>query len=117
VTYKLGANLIASPYAFPAGTNTVTVTATNGVPPDKTCSFTVTVVPGTNQPLLTILRSGTNVILSWSNSFSCYQLQYTPQLLATNFWTNYPGPVTPSGGNLYATNVIGATSRFFRLAH
>src|SRR5262249_29258646 len=43
VTYKIGTNFITSPYPFPVGTNTVTVTATNGVPTDKTCSFTVTV--------------------------------------------------------------------------
>ncbi len=43
VTYKLAGLPIASPYVFPEGTNTVVVTATNGVPPDATCSFTVVV--------------------------------------------------------------------------
>jgi len=43
LTYKLAGLPIASPYVFPAGTNTVVVTATNGVPPDATCSFTVVV--------------------------------------------------------------------------
>lgn len=32
-----------SGFAFPKGTTTVTCTATNGTPPDATCSFTVTV--------------------------------------------------------------------------
>jgi predicted outer membrane repeat protein len=119
VTYKIGTNVISSPYAFPVGTNVVTVTATNGVPTDKTCSFTVTVLPGA-QPLLTILPSGTNVVLCWSNLFACYALQYTPQLLSspsTNVWTVHPGPFMPSGGNIYVTNGIGATNRFFRLAY
>ena len=44
VTYKLGTNVIASPYDFPIGTNTVTVTASNGIVPDAVCTFKVTVV-------------------------------------------------------------------------
>jgi autotransporter-associated beta strand protein len=43
VSYKLAGLPIVSPYGFPVGTNTIVVTATNGVPPDATCSFTVIV--------------------------------------------------------------------------
>ena len=43
VTYSLAGLPITSPFVFPAGTNIVTVTATNGVPPDATCSFAVIV--------------------------------------------------------------------------
>jgi hypothetical protein len=197
VTYKLGTNVITSPYSFPVGTNVVTVTATNGVPPDKTCSFNVIVkdtepptaicpsnitvtangncpavvnfvvsgsdncafsnavanppsgsafAVGTNlvtvtamdvagntntctfkvtvltgpPPALSIARSGTNAVLSWSNIFGCYALQYTPQLVsppATNVWIPHLGPFVPSGGNIFVTNGIDATNRFFRLAH
>jgi len=70
-------------------------------------------------PLLSVARAGTNVVLCWSNMFACYALQYTPQLLSppsSNVWTVHPGPFVPSGGNLYVTNAIDATSRFFRLA-
>jgi hypothetical protein len=86
------------------------------VPQDKTCSFTVTVIPG-SPPVLSIVQSGTNVILSWSNIFSCYQLQYAAQLFPTNLWTNYAGAVTASGGNFYATNATIATNRVFRLKY
>lgn len=118
VDYRIGTNVITSPYAFPVGTNVVQVTATNGVAPDKACSFTVTVLPGA-QPLLTVIPSGTNFVLAWSNVFGCYALQYTPELVpppAASVWTLYPGPFATNGGNIYATNNIGAANSFFRLA-
>jgi hypothetical protein len=43
LSYAIGMTAITSPHAFPVGTTTVTVTATNGTAPDATCSFTVTV--------------------------------------------------------------------------
>jgi hypothetical protein len=59
------------------------------------------------------------VVLGWSNVFSCYTLQYTPELLSppsTIVWSAHPGPYVASGGNIYVTNGIGTTNRFFRLA-
>ncbi|MGE0132507.1 MAG: right-handed parallel beta-helix repeat-containing protein [Blastocatellales bacterium] len=43
VTCKVGSTTITSPHNFPIGTTTVNCTATNGVAPDATCSFKVTV--------------------------------------------------------------------------
>ena len=43
ITYKIGATTITSPYNFPSGVNTVTVTATDGAGNISTCTFTVTV--------------------------------------------------------------------------
>jgi hypothetical protein len=43
VTYQLAGNPITSPYAFPVGQNTVSVTATN-IAGTNTCNFIVTVV-------------------------------------------------------------------------
>jgi CSLREA domain-containing protein len=43
ITYQIGSTVITSPHNFPIGTTTVTATASNGVAPDATCSFTVTV--------------------------------------------------------------------------
>ncbi|MBK9256194.1 MAG: cadherin-like domain-containing protein [Saprospiraceae bacterium] len=45
ITYTIGVTPISSPYDFPTGTTTVNVTASNGVLPNATCSFTVTVAP------------------------------------------------------------------------
>lgn len=43
ITYSIAGLPITSPYNFPKGTTTVTATASNGVAPDATCTFTVTV--------------------------------------------------------------------------
>lgn len=52
VAYKIGGTTIISPYNFPVGTTTVTATASNGMAPDATCSFNVT-VSDKEKPVLT----------------------------------------------------------------
>jgi uncharacterized repeat protein (TIGR01451 family) len=52
VMTRIGATSITSPHAFPVGTSTVTGTASNGIAPDASCSFTVT-VNDTQNPALT----------------------------------------------------------------
>ena|ERR1043166_3040993 len=118
LTYKLGTTVITSPYAFPTGTNTVTVTATNGTTPDAACAFNVTVLP--SAPQLSITQTSTNVVLSWPSGFPCYTLQHAPTLLpppASNVWTPYPGPFTTNSGNIFVTNGLTFSNRFFRLAY
>jgi len=46
ITYRIGNTVITSPNVFSKGTTTVTATASNGVAPDASCTFTVTVVCG-----------------------------------------------------------------------
>ena len=85
----------------------------------KTCAFTVTVLAG-SPPQLSMTRSGTNVILSWPDSFYCYSLQSTPGLLpppATNVWKVLPGPFGRGGGRFFATNHIAGSNQFFRLSY
>jgi hypothetical protein len=53
LTYKIGATTITSPYAFPVGTSTVDVTASNGVGTNATCSFTVAVTRNAVSPTTT----------------------------------------------------------------
>ena len=114
LSYKLGATVITSPYVFPAGTNLVTVTATNGTAPNATCTFNVIALAGA-APQLNILGSGTNVVVSWTNLYPCYTLQYATEP-ATNSWTNYPGPFTTNAGSVSTTNGLDVTKRFFRLS-
>lgn len=85
MTCKIGPTVITSPYAFPIGTNHVTSTATNVVGTNS-CSFTVKVAAGA-APQLSIVRSGTNVVVSWTNLFPCYTLQFA-RLLASNTWSS-----------------------------
>ena len=96
----------------------MTVTATNGTAPNAACAFTVTVLP--NSPQLNIVRANTNVVLSWPNAFPCYRLQFASTLLsppASNLWTLHPGPFTTNAGNIYVTNGLTLSNRFFRLAY
>ena len=43
ITYKINGKTITSPYVFSKGTTTVAATATNGIDPSASCTFTVTV--------------------------------------------------------------------------
>lgn len=53
ITYYLGNTVITSPYVFSRGTTLVTAVASNGVAPDATCSFNITVVCGPVPPAVT----------------------------------------------------------------
>jgi hypothetical protein len=102
-------NLTVTPTSgstFNLGTNTVTAVAYDSSGNTNVCTFKVIVLSPSATPLLSILQSGPNAILSWSNIFSCYVLQYTPELLPTNTWLVHPGPFTPAGGNIYVPNPI-----------
>ncbi|GEM_PF-3744561 len=114
ITYKLGASAITSPTVFPIGTNVVNVTAANSAG-TNTCSFTVTVQPGP-EPRLNVVWGGGKVVVSWSNSYNCYTLQFAP-LLKSNSWSNLIGPFTTNSGVIYMTNNNSASAGFFRLFH
>ena len=103
----------ASGSVFPVGTNTVTLTARDTAGNTNFCTFKVTVLPGT-APQLSIVRSGTNIVVSWTNAYDCYALQ-SASALASNTWSLYPGPFATNGGNIYVTNSAASTNRFFRL--
>lgn len=53
VDCKIGATSITSPHTFPVGTTTVMCTASNGVEPDASCSFTVTITDP-DAPVITV---------------------------------------------------------------
>jgi len=103
----------ASGSVFPLGTNTVTVAARDTAGNTNFCTFNVIVLPGA-APQVNIVRAGTNVVVSWSNSFPCYTLQFAPAL-TSNSWSTYLGPFITNGGNVYVTNSAAFTNRFFRL--
>ena len=82
LTYRIGNSVITSPHIFSKGTTTVTVTSSNGVLPDATCSFTVTVVCGSpNSPITqAVVAPGKSEIA-----------QLTPDILDV---IAYPNPTT-----------------------
>jgi uncharacterized repeat protein (TIGR03803 family) len=66
-------------------------------------------------PQLTIIRSGTNVVLTWPINATGFALQSTTNLVSPAVWTtNFPTPVVVNGQNT-VTNPITGRQQFFRL--
>src|SRR6266566_581339 len=66
-------------------------------------------------PQLTIIPSGTNIILTWPTNATGFTLQSTTNLVSPVFWTNVsPGPVVVDWQNA-VTNPISGTRQFYRL--
>jgi uncharacterized repeat protein (TIGR03803 family) len=69
-----------------------------------------------SQLILTITRSGTNVVLTWPSGFSGYNLEFATNLVPPTIWnTNLPAPVILSGFNT-VTNIISTSPKFYRLS-
>lgn len=65
---------------------------------------------------LTIVPSGTNVILTWPTSLTGYTLQSTTNLVSLAVWrTVSPAPVVVDGRNT-VTNPMCGTQRFYQLS-
>jgi uncharacterized repeat protein (TIGR03803 family) len=63
---------------------------------------------------VTIIRSGTNVVLTWPTDATVHHLQSTTNLASPVWTTNSPAPVVVNGQNT-VTNPISGTQQFFRL--
>ena len=65
---------------------------------------------------LTIIRSATNVILTWPTNATGSTLQSTANLVSPAVWTTVvPGPVVVNGNNT-VTNPISGSQQFYRLS-
>ena len=73
----------------------------------------ITVLPPL--PLLSIARSGTDAILSWSTNDAAFQLQSTSNFDSTATWSNVPGTPTISGNQLFQTDPF-EDKKFYRLS-
>ena len=84
------------------GIPTATCSACEGLPSD--------------QPILSISRSGADFVVSWPNSFSGFTLEYTTNLsaAATPWQTNSPAAVV-ANTNYVSTNGISGARKFYRL--
>ncbi|MDX2041473.1 MAG: FG-GAP-like repeat-containing protein [Acidobacteriota bacterium] len=107
VTCRVGNTVITSPHVFPVGTTTVTCMASNGVAPDASCSFTVTVnrVSGSaNDPLACTGPGGkVQATLNVSNDG-----QVNQNVVSNTTFTNLTGlpgscSVTPNVGTCTVT--------------
>ena len=71
--------------------------------------------PFSSPAQLTIMPSGTNVILTWPTNALGFTLQSTTNLASPAVWsTNSPTPVVVNGQNT-VTNPITGPQRFYRL--
>ena len=73
-------------------------------------------VPVTRPPRLSIMRLGSQVVLSWPDSGPVFRVQSANALFATNTtWTTVPGTPVLGGGIYRFTNSISGARRFYRL--
>jgi uncharacterized repeat protein (TIGR03803 family) len=70
----------------------------------------------TPPPLLTIIPSGANVILTWPTNAAGFTLQSTTNLVSPAVWSTVaPGPVVVNGQNA-VTNPVSGPQQFYRLS-
>ena len=74
----------------------------------------IAVVQTPGAPLLTITRSGANLIISWPSPSTGFSLQQNTNLTTTN-WTSFVGPVGDDGTTKSVTNSPPTGTKFFRL--
>jgi hypothetical protein len=70
-------------------------------------------VAGASWPLLSVSRSGTNVLLSWPASAAGFGIQSTVSL--SQGWTNVVAPLTTNGGTISMSVPLSANQAFYRL--
>src|SRR5665213_1196506 len=67
-------------------------------------------------PTLTIVPSGTNVVLTWPTNAAGFTLQSTTNLVSPVVWSTVsPGPIVVNGQNT-VTNAVSGTQKFYRLS-
>lgn len=76
----------------------------------------ISVLQTPGAPLLTITRSGANVIVSWPSPSAGFSLQQNPDL-ATTDWTSFVGPVGDDGTTKSVTNSPPTGNKYFRLVY
>ena len=70
-----------------------------------------------NQPLLSIMASGTNVVLSWLAPGPIFRLQSATNLPASNDWIFVSGTPATLSNYFYVTNAANAARKFYRLIY
>jgi hypothetical protein len=75
----------------------------------------VGVVQTPSAPILSLTRSGANVILSWPSNSTTFKLQSEPNLRAST-WSAITQTPFLSGGTNYVTNTLAPGSTFYRLS-
>ena len=66
-------------------------------------------------PQLTIMRSGTNVIVTWPASFTGFTLEFATNLVLPTVWQTYSTASVVISGQNVVTNPISGPQMFYRL--
>jgi hypothetical protein len=77
----------------------------------------ISVVQTVNSPVLTIVRLGSNVVVSWPSLPTGYTLQQNTNLAATNSWAPSAYSITTANGTNNITITAPSGNLFFRLAN
>ncbi len=82
-----------------------------GVDPPAGTNTNVVCNPGP----LAVNRTGTNLIISWTNTPCTYLLQYNNSVTSGNNWSNATQTPVLSGNRYYVTNPLSSAFRAYRL--
>ncbi len=97
-------------------TSTAGVSSTTyDLSPNNTAVGTVTITPNPNAPLLKITRSSPNVILSWANNATNFNLYSKPDVSTNGSWAMVTNSPRNSGGQYFVTNSATGGAKFYKL--
>jgi len=96
---------------FPVGTNTVTCIAHDASLNTNMCTFKITVTDAAGAPTMSIVRSGSNVIISWPATCTTYNLEKATSL--PNWGPSGATVVLVSG--TYQATIAETGTAFYRL--
>ena len=120
ITYSIGNTVITSPYVFSKGATTVTATASNGVLPDATCTFTVNVVCGTVTSPVTVAEGQQQETMPASLSVTAMP-NPSASYFTLNIKSSNPHPVTVRItdvlGRVVAVRSVIAANTSFNFGH
>ena len=100
--------------SFLLGTNAVICIAVDARQNTNTCVFEV-VVRDDVTPVLEIVLSGSDVVISWPASCTTYGLRRTDDLNAPANWQAVAAPVSYVNGRFQVTVPLIETQRFYRM--
>ncbi|HEX9047743.1 MAG TPA: hypothetical protein VF988_12020 [Verrucomicrobiae bacterium] len=79
-------------------------------------STQITEIIATTAPTLNLAATGTNVVVSWPNYASGYQLQSTTNLFAANSWLPVTTGISTNGLSISVQIIKTGQARYFRLS-
>lgn len=111
--FGAGTSALTLTNVAPSQSGTYRVIITNSL--GSVTSAPVSLVVNISAPLLTIARSGLNIILMWPADSSGFTLKSTSKLGPPPVWTVVSTPPVSVNGTNVVTNIISETLQFYQL--